>query len=101
MEKVIGIIITNIVISISIYFVIATVLVIINGKSKADSIDDNELAFDELDIEYEGLPSLETYKCRDGVQLDYFVYPHHPHNVRGKDRVHLYEKISNYFIDHL
>lgn len=38
---------------------------------------------------------------KEGVQLDYFVYPHHPHNVIGKDRVHLMEKISRYFIDNL
>jgi dipeptidyl-peptidase-4 len=36
-----------------------------------------------------------------GVQLDYFVYPGHEHNVRGKDRAHLMEKICNYFIDNL
>lgn len=37
-------------------------------------------------------------KCVDeGVQIDYFVYPGHPHNVRGKDRVHLMQKISDYF----
>ncbi len=36
-----------------------------------------------------------------GVQLDYFVYPGHPHNVRGKDRVHLNEKITRYFNDYL
>ncbi|MCC2548116.1 S9 family peptidase [Hymenobacter sp. BT175] len=36
-----------------------------------------------------------------GVQLDYFVYPGHPHNVGGKDRVHLYHKITQYFDDHL
>lgn len=34
-------------------------------------------------------------------QIDYFVYPGHPHNVRGKDRIHLMTKISNYFIDNL
>jgi dipeptidyl-peptidase-4 len=27
-----------------------------------------------------------------GVQLDYFVYPGHKHNVSGKDRMHLYKK---------
>lgn len=37
----------------------------------------------------------------EGVQLDYFVYPNHKHNVRGMDRVHLYEKVSEYFFDHL
>lgn len=38
---------------------------------------------------------------KKGVQLDYFVYPHHEHNVMGMDRVHLYEKISEYFFLHL
>ena len=37
----------------------------------------------------------------DGILLDYFVYPTHPHNVRGKDRVHLMRKITQYFDDHL
>jgi len=36
-----------------------------------------------------------------GVQLDYFVYPGHEHNVLGKDRAHLMEKICNYFIENL
>lgn len=38
---------------------------------------------------------------QDGVQLDYFVYPNHKHNVRGKDRVHLMDKITRYFEDFL
>lgn len=33
----------------------------------------------------------------EGVQVDYFVYPGHEHNVRGKDRVHLMQKITDYF----
>lgn len=33
----------------------------------------------------------------NGVQLDYFAYPGHPHNVIGKDRVHLMQKITDYF----
>lgn len=32
---------------------------------------------------------------------DYFVYPTHPHNVSGKDRAHLFEKITRYFEDFL
>ncbi|MEZ5084246.1 MAG: DPP IV N-terminal domain-containing protein [Bacteroidales bacterium] len=41
-------------------------------------------------------------KCVDeGRQVDYFVYPGHGHNVRGKDRVHLYEKIRRYFDENL
>ncbi|WP_161888763.1 S9 family peptidase [Pontibacter russatus] len=37
----------------------------------------------------------------EGIQLDYFVYPGHPHNVRGKDRVHLMTKVTQYFEDNL
>lgn len=33
--------------------------------------------------------------------VDYFVYPDHKHNVRGKDRVHLNTKIADYFNTHL
>ncbi len=41
-------------------------------------------------------------KCIDeDVQIDYFVYPEHEHNVIGKDRVHLLHKIENYFNDYL
>ncbi|MBC7695845.1 MAG: DPP IV N-terminal domain-containing protein [Burkholderiales bacterium] len=36
-----------------------------------------------------------------GIQLDYYLYPGHEHNVLGKDRAHLMEKITNYFIDNL
>lgn len=32
---------------------------------------------------------------------DYFVYPRHEHNVIGKDRPHLHEKITRYFDDYL
>ena len=32
---------------------------------------------------------------------DYYIYPRHEHNVIGKDRVHLYEKITRYFDDYL
>ncbi len=35
-----------------------------------------------------------------GVQIDFFTYPMHPHNVRGKDRVHLMEKVLDYIIKH-
>lgn len=36
-----------------------------------------------------------------GKQVDFFVYPTHPHNVRGKDRIHLMEKVSRYFLENL
>ncbi len=38
---------------------------------------------------------------KNNVQVDYFPYPCHEHNVRGKDRVHLHDKISMYFEDYL
>ena len=31
-----------------------------------------------------------------GVQLDFFVYPGHPHNVRGRDRLHLMTKVLDH-----
>ncbi|NQU53974.1 MAG: S9 family peptidase, partial [Bacteroidetes bacterium] len=34
-------------------------------------------------------------------QVDFFAYPIHPHNVRGKDRVHLMDKVSLYFLENL
>lgn len=36
-----------------------------------------------------------------GKQVDYFPYPTHPHNVRGRDRMHLLEKITMYFDENL
>ncbi len=36
-----------------------------------------------------------------GKPIDFFAYPKHPHNVRGKDRVHLMEKVTQYFTDYL
>lgn len=38
---------------------------------------------------------------KKGVQVDYFLYPTHEHNVRGKDRIHMYDKIAKYFDMHL
>jgi dipeptidyl-peptidase-4 len=34
-----------------------------------------------------------------GIQMDFFPYPMHKHNVSGKDRVHLMEKILTYVIE--
>lgn len=40
--------------------------------------------------------------CVDaGVQVDYMIYPGHEHNVLGKDRTHLYQKVTDYFAEHL
>jgi dipeptidyl-peptidase-4 len=40
--------------------------------------------------------------CVDaGVQVDYMIYPGHEHNVLGKDRAHLFQKITDYFMQNL
>ena len=35
---------------------------------------------------------------KNKIQIDFFSYPMHPHNVRGVDRVHLMSKVLNYII---
>ena len=43
-----------------------------------------------------------TQKCIEyGVPLDYFPYPLSKHNMAGKSRIHLYEKITDYFMTNL
>ncbi len=37
----------------------------------------------------------------EGIQVDFFPYPMHPHNVRGKDRVHLMTKVLGYIDEKL
>ena len=34
-----------------------------------------------------------------GIQMDFFPYPMYEHNVRGKDRVHLMEKVLTYIME--
>ncbi|MBN1339832.1 MAG: DPP IV N-terminal domain-containing protein [Bacteroidales bacterium] len=63
-------------------------ILIIHGTMDPTVVWQNSLAF--------------IQECvKRGKQVDYFVYPGHPHNVRGKDRVHLNEKISLYVKDKL
>ena len=33
---------------------------------------------------------------KNGVQVDYFPYPTHEHNVTGTDRIHLMQKVTDY-----
>ena len=37
----------------------------------------------------------------NNVQVDFFPYPRAEHNMRGKERVHLHDKITMYFEDYL
>jgi dipeptidyl-peptidase-4 len=37
----------------------------------------------------------------NNIQVDYMIYPGHEHNVTGKDRTHLYQKVTDYFMQNL
>ena len=45
--------------------------------------------------------SFLSASVKAGKLVDFFMYPNHEHNVRGKDRLHLYKMIDLYFGDHL
>jgi len=63
-------------------------LLVIHGTSDPTVVWQNSLQF--------------IKSCVDkNKMVDYFVYPGHGHNVRGKDRIHLYKKIVKYFDDNL
>ena len=50
---------------------------------------------DDVVVLHHNMSFIKT--CVDkGVQVDYFSYPGHPHNVRGIDRVHLMRKVLDY-----
>ena len=56
---------------------------------------------DDVVLWQHSLMYLEENIKSGNANLDYFVYPHHPHNVGGMDRVHLYQKVTDYFMLHL
>ena len=43
--------------------------------------------------------SLLQEAVKQKVQIDFFTYPMHEHNVRGMDRVHLVEKMMQYIVE--
>ena len=63
-------------------------LLIIHGTSDPTVVWQNSLAFIDECI-------------KQGKQIDYFVYPGAGHNMAGKARVHLFEKIAGFFNDYL
>lgn len=63
-------------------------LLIIQGYQDATVVPQHCLSFLEASI-------------KAGKLVDFFMYPNHEHNVRGKDRLHLYKMIDQYFTDHL
>jgi dipeptidyl-peptidase-4 len=58
-------------------------------------------ADDDVVVWQHSLLFLEKCIKSSNDNLDYFVYPGHKHNVIGRDRLHLYKKVSQYFFDHL
>lgn len=72
--------------------------------NKADQLKGNLLiihgAQDPVVVQQHSMDFIE--QCiKKGIEVDYFLYPSHEHNVRGKDRVHMYNKIAKYFDLHL
>jgi len=65
----------QILISIGVFFNIATVLILINGKPAEQPENKMNLSFDELLIDYSDLPTLETYSTRSGDELSFRHYP--------------------------
>lgn len=63
-------------------------LLIIHGTNDPVVMWQNSLMF--LDVAIEA-----------GKQMEYFVYPGSEHNMGGKTRVHLFEKITTFFNNHL
>lgn len=63
-------------------------LLIIHGAQDPVVVQQNSMNFIESCI-------------KAGKQVDYFLYPNHEHNVAGKDRIHMYAKIADYFDTHL
>ena len=63
-------------------------LLIINGAQDPVVVQQHSMNFIEASI-------------KAGKQVDYFLYPNHEHNVGGRDRIHMYAKIADYFDVHL
>lgn len=63
-------------------------LLIIHGAQDPVVVQQHSMNFIEASI-------------KAGKQVDYFLYPNHEHNVGGKDRIHMYAKIADYFDVHL
>jgi dipeptidyl-peptidase-4 len=55
---------------------------------------------DDVVLEQHSLNLIKSF-IENGKMVDYFPYPMHPHNVLGKDRVHLMQKVLNYIEENL
>lgn len=53
---------------------------------------------DDVVVEQQDLALVKRF-IELGIQMDFFPYPMHKHNVYGKDRIHLMTKVLNYIIE--
>ena len=71
-------------------------------KNYADSLQGDLLLIhgmdDDIVVLQHNIMLLNTFIKKD-IDVDFFNYPGHAHNVRGKDRVHLLRKVLNYVIE--
>ncbi len=75
-----------------------------NNLDKVDQLDGELLiihgSVDDVVVPQHSISFLQ--QCvQKGVQVDFFLYPNHPHNVRGRDRIHLMDKVIRYIEDKL
>ncbi len=73
-------------------------------KNYADKLEGNLLLIHGLDddvvVPQHSYTLIEAF-VKAGEQVDFFTYPGHKHNVRGRDRVHLLTKVLDYVDAHL
>ena len=75
-----------------------------NLVERSNALDDDLLVIHGTEdnvVVWQHSQSLVKSCVDNGKQLDYFIYPGHEHNVRGKDRVHLITKVLNYATDRI
>ena len=73
-----------------------------NILSQVNNLNSNLLMIhgliDDVVVVQHSLKFIE--KCiENNIPIDYFLYPNHPHNVRGKERLHLMEKVIKYILE--
>ena len=72
-----------------------------NLNNKVESLNSKLLIIhgllDDVVVIQHSLKFIENC-IKKNIPIDFFLYPNHAHNVRGKDRLHLMEKVINYII---
>jgi non-heme chloroperoxidase len=79
-KKILLNILISLLISVVIYFGIASVMIAV-GKPNKSTVDQQNLNFKELYIDYSSLPELQSFNARDGKELYYRYYPAQSNNT--------------------